>query len=466
MAPPGEILQRLPSVHHILQNEALQGLIRTYSRGLVVESVQDYLEELRTQIRNGKMAESELEQRIDLLEVEVRSLLEQRLRPSLRTVVNATGVIIHTNIGRAPISEAVARTIGSLATTYSNLEYELAEGKRGHRDAHFERRVVRLLGCEAATACNNNAAAVFLILNTLACGRKVLVSRGELIEIGGSFRMPAIMERSGAILKEVGTTNKTRLADYRDAADENTALILRVHPSNYKVVGFTHRPGLKELVAWAREKQIPLVEDLGSGYLFETEHEFLKEEPSVRAVLAEGVDLACFSGDKLLGGPQAGIIVGRRDLIGSIRKNPLMRACRLDKVTYGILEQTLIEYEKDTYQKTLPVYQMLSATAEEVRERTEKVRERLEGGVFQTEVKEGYSLIGGGAAPESRIPTWVLAVRARHCSVNDLERQLRCGAVPILARIEEDWLILDLRTVFPGQEQVIVSAFDKIAALG
>ncbi|MDA2924941.1 L-seryl-tRNA(Sec) selenium transferase, partial [Acidobacteria bacterium AH-259-L09] len=329
---------------------------------------------------------------------------------------------------------------------------------------HFEERICRLLGCEAATACNNNAAAVLLILNTLALGKKVLVSRGELIEIGGSFRIPAIMERSGAILKEVGTTNKTKVSDYRDAIARETALILRVHPSNYKIVGFTHRPQLPELVELARETKIPLAEDVGSGLLFPTSHPFLREEPSVQAVLTEGVDLVSFSGDKLLGGPQAGIIVGKKKLVDAIRRNPLMRACRVDKVTYSALEWTLIQYEKGTYEKTIPVHQMLCADAEQIKARAERVRDLLDSNVFRIEIKPGYSLIGGGSAPEEQIPTYLLAVTSGQRSVNELERGLRESTVPIVARIEDDQLMLDLRTVFPEQEDTIISAFAEIAA--
>ncbi|MEE8160163.1 MAG: L-seryl-tRNA(Sec) selenium transferase, partial [Acidobacteriota bacterium] len=310
----------------------------------------------------------------------------------------------------------------------------------------------------------NNAAAVLLILNTLALGKEVLVSRGELVEIGGSFRIPAIMERSGAILREVGTTNKTKTSDYREAIHEDTALILRVHPSNYRILGFTHRPLLQELVDLARDTGVPLVEDLGSGLLFSSSLPWLEREPTAESSLAEGVDLICFSGDKLLGGPQAGIIVGRKQWVDLIRLNPLMRACRADKMTCSALEWTLVEYEKGSQQSAIPVQRMLAAEAQEIRQRAEKLGGLLDKDVFHVEIKEGYSLIGGGSAPQEQIPTYLVAITSERYSVNELERHLRNFSVPIVARIEEDQLILDLRTVFPEQESIIVSSFAEMAS--
>ena len=371
MSADSQILQRLPSVTKLLQEDSVQALIDLYSRELVVDSIQEYLEELRTEIQEGQLSDQVLSERIDSLDSTLRFRLEQRLAPSLGRVINASGVIIHTNVGRAPLAPEAAEAIQAVATGYSNLEYNLETGKRGRRDLHFEERICRLLSCQAASVCNNNAAAVLLILNTLARNKKVLVSRGELVEIGGSFRIPAIMERSGVTLKEVGTTNKTKISDYREAIDQDTALILRVHPSNYKIVGFTHRPKLSELVELARESKIPLVEDAGSGLLFSSSHPFLREEPSVQSVLAEGVDLVCFSGDKLLGGPQAGIMVGQKELVDAIRRNPLMRACRVDKMSYAALEWTLIQYDNGNYTKVIPVQRMLSAAAQEIQTRAQ-----------------------------------------------------------------------------------------------
>jgi L-seryl-tRNA(Ser) seleniumtransferase len=272
------------------------------------------------------------------------------------------------------------------------------------------------------------------------------------------------MERSGALLKEVGTTNKTKISDYRDAIDSDTALILRVHPSNYKIVGFTHRPELSELVELARETKIPLVEDAGSGLLFSSPHPFLREEPSVQSILTEGVDLVCFSGDKLLGGPQAGILVGQKELVDAIRHNPLMRACRVDKMSYAALEWTLTQYDKGTYERVIPVQLMLSASAEQIKARAQRLGDLLDSKLFSSEVRAGASLIGGGSAPEEQIPTFVLAITSNQHSVNELEQQLRKSSTPIIARIEDDQLLLDLRTVFPEQEDLIVSAFAEIAS--
>lgn len=454
-----QILQLLPSVGKVLQHDSVQELIRDYSQPLVVDEIQAHLNQLRTAVQSGQLSEEDLSREISELDSNLSSRLKARLAPSLRMVINATGVMIHTNIGRAPLSPEAAAAIQAIATGYSNLEYSLKEGRRGHRDFHFQGTISRLLGSEAATVCNNNAAAVLLILNTLAQGKEVLVSRGELVEIGGSFRIPAIMERSGAILKEVGTTNKTKISDYRDALNEKTALILRVHPSNYKIIGFTHRPQISELAALARERHIPLAEDAGSGLLFSSTHPALKEEPSVESVLAADTDLVCFSGDKLLGGPQAGIIVGKKPLIDAIRQNPLMRACRVDKMTYAALEWTLNQYETNAYSTTLPVWRMLFAEPEEIQGRALRLADLLETRGFQVALKPGVSLIGGGSAPEVEIPTFVLAVTSKEHSVNQMERHLREFATPVLARIEDDQLILDLRTVFPEQEATIVSAF-------
>ncbi len=448
----------------ILEKESIQHLITLHSRQLVLLAIQEYLDALRADIRQGTLSEQEVTQRLCRIESDLHSNLRKRLSPSLHKVVNASGVIVHTNIGRAPLAESAARAVQEIATGYSNLEYDLEAGKRGHRDLHFEKRMTRLLQAEAATVCNNNAAAVLLILNTLALGKEVLVSRGELVEIGGSFRIPAIMERSGAILHEVGTTNKTKTSDYREAIHEDTALILRVHPSNYRILGFTHRPLLQELVVLARDTGVPLVEDLGSGLLFSSSLPWLEREPTAESSLAEGVDLICFSGDKLLGGPQAGIIVGRKQWVDLIRLNPLMRACRADKMTCSALEWTLVEYEKGSQQSAIPVQRMLAAEAQEIRQRAEKLGGLLDKDVFHVEIKEGYSLIGGGSAPQEQIPTYLVAITSERYSVNELERHLRNFSVPIVARIEEDQLILDLRTVFPEQESIIVSSFAEMAS--
>ncbi|MFQ5740357.1 MAG: L-seryl-tRNA(Sec) selenium transferase [Acidobacteriota bacterium] len=457
-----QALRRIPPVDQLLQRDDIRPLVDRYSRHLIVCELQAALERVREQIRSGCLEQGEIDRQVGQLGQEIDRLLRRRYSPSLQRVINATGVIIHTNVGRAPLAPPIASAMMDLAAGYSNLEYHLDQGSRGHRDLHFERRLTGLLSCQAATVCNNNAAAVFLILNTLSAGKKVLISRGELIEIGGSFRIPDVLEASGAILREVGTTNKTRISDYRKAVDGETGLLLRVHPSNYQIIGFTQRPHLSEMVDLARETGLPLVKDAGSGLLLESGLPFLRREPAVASVLAAGVDLVCFSGDKLLGGPQSGIIAGRKDFIERIRKNPLMRALRVDKLTYSALEHTLIEYEKGTYRRNLAVYRMLGTSPSEIRKRASVFKQSLGGGALEVELADGHSLVGGGSAPEEKIPTSLLRLRHPRVSANGLERRLRANRVPILARIEEDRLILDLRTVFPEEDGVVIKALERL----
>ncbi|HSR69847.1 MAG TPA: L-seryl-tRNA(Sec) selenium transferase [Acidobacteriota bacterium] len=455
-----QVLQQLPSIDSILQRQGVRSLVEEYSRELVIEHARQWVEELRTQALGGEMDAGQLAQRSAGVEDDLARSLRLRLRPSLRRVINASGVILHTNVGRAPIAPFVAEWMGKLAGSYSNLEYNLETGRRGQRDQHFEARLTRLLGCQAASVTNNNAAALFLILNTLARGKQVLVSRGELIEIGGSFRLPSIMEASGALLREVGTTNKTRISDYRQAMGEETALIMRVHPSNYKVVGFTQAPELQELAELSKESGIPLAEDIGSGYLFPTGHPALEQEPTAQMAIDLGVDLVCFSGDKLLGGPQAGIVAGRQDLVNRLRKNPLMRACRIDKTTYAALERVLIEYETGRWQETLPIYQMLSLTAGELERRAQELGERLAekaGQYVRWKVVDGESLVGGGSAPGQRLPSRLLSLQTSS-SPSAVEERLRRHQPPVLVRIERDRLLIDLRTVFPQEQDDLMRA--------
>ncbi len=464
MSSTTEILRQIPSVDQILHRPGVEALISRYTRKVVLREIQQYLGQLREEAANHRIDADELQARLAAIDETIEERVRLSLSPSLRKIINATGVILHTNIGRAPLSQDGLEAIRELACSYSNLEYDLDTGERGHRDRHFEQRIRRLLNCEAATVVNNNAAAVFLILNTLAAGRKVLVSRGELIEIGGSFRIPAIMAQSGAILAEVGTTNKTRVADYEEAIDPQTALILRVHPSNYKIVGFTERPELRDLSVLARQRGIPLVEDAGSGYLYQIPHPAMRNEPSVEEGLAAGADLVCFSGDKVMGGPQAGIIVGKQDLISRIRRNPLMRVCRVDKLTHGILEWTLAEYEKGTYLDSLPVYRMLLESQDEVRTRSKRLAKRLRPLGFEVEVSDGVSLIGGGSAPEESVPTALLLISLPALSASRLDRRLRRHCPPVLARTENDRVVMDLRTVMPGEEDEIFGALSELAS--
>ncbi len=434
-----ERLRSLPSVDEALQR--LGPLLEKFPRGLVVEEVRRALHEIRAEIRAGGAAEPAVEARVE-------QALVRLAQPSLRPVINATGVVLHTNLGRAPLArfEPVAG--------YSNLEYDLAAGRRGRRDVHVAELIERLFG-KPGIAVNNNAAAVYLALHELAAGHEVIVSRGELIEIGDGFRIPDIMARSGAILREVGTTNRTRIEDYRAAINDRTRLLMRVHPSNFRISGFTARPELGELVALARETGLRVYEDLGSGCVVDLRPHGV-DEPLVAASLREGADLVSFSGDKLLGGPQAGLLIGNPELISRLRRNPMFRALRLDKLIYQALETTLRHLLLEQYDR-IPALRMISETPQRVRERAEALLARLSG--LDAELVPGTSVIGGGSTPEQAIPTWLIAIRSR--DVMDLERRLREGTPPVICRIEDDRLLLDLRTVFPEEEAALAAALQE-----
>jgi L-seryl-tRNA(Ser) seleniumtransferase len=379
----------------------------------------------------------------------VEQALADLERTSLRRVINATGVVLHTNLGRAPLGPL------SIVEGYSNLEYDVAAGRRGKRDAHTGALLERLLGAPGI-AVNNNAAAVFLALHELAAGGEAIVSRGELIEIGDGFRIPDIMARSGAALREVGTTNRTRIDDYRAAINDRTRLLMRVHPSNFRISGFTSRPELRELAALGRERGIPIFEDLGSGCVVDLRTLGI-DEPLVSDSLSAGADLVSFSGDKLLGGPQAGILAGRHELVARLRRNPLFRALRLDKMIYQALESTLrnilLEHWDD-----VPALAMLRQSADQIRQRAQAFVARVPD--LRAEIIAGQSVIGGGATPQQSIPTWVIAVDC--AGVVEAERCLRAGDPPIVARIEDDRLIFDLRTVFSAEEDALAAALNNI----
>jgi len=457
------LYRKIPSITKLLDQESTLALLARYSRPFVVSSITEVLGEIRRQIESSALDDERLEEQVQNLNTLIQERIATKLSPSLREVINATGVVIYTNAGRSPVAKGILDQVVRTVSGYTNLEYDLKLGKRGHRDLHFEDRVKGLLGCEAATVCNNAAAALLLILNTLALGKKVLVSRGELIEIGGSFRLPAIMEKSGAILKEVGTTNKTKPSDYREGIDSDTALLLKVHPSNYQIVGFTQQPSLAELVEIAKEAGLPLVYDVGSGYLFQTPHPFLATEPTVSDALAAGTDLVCFSGDKLLGGPQAGLILGRQDLVSNIRRNALMRALRVDKIIYSALEWTLMEYEKGDYLQSLPIWQFMAQSVDEVRKRVETLIRTIAATDLEISLQEGFSVTGGGSAPEEQFPTCLLALASSRWTPNQIEETLRGHSPPILCRIQEDLVLLDLRTVFPRQDAIIATAINEFS---
>jgi len=484
------LLRHLPSVDRLLGTDAAAGWLAAYPRALVVAEIRAAIESLRRQIasgaggnsaevgnsseadkgsRRGNGASGDTaaacdhsaevgQQRLpESLEAEIASGVAKRLashgRASLRRVINASGVILHTNLGRAPLSQQAVEAIAATAGGYSNLEYDLGSGRRGRRDAHASKPLEKLLGAPAVVV-NNNAAAIFLVLRELAAGGEVVVSRGELIEIGDGFRIPEILAASGARLREVGATNRTRVEDYRAAIGGETRLLLRVHPSNFRMVGFTERPEVGPLAELAQERGLPLVEDLGSGCLFDFQSLGLKDESTVRASLAAGADLVTFSGDKLLGGPQAGIIAGRDDLVGRVRRNPLFRALRADKLVYAALEATLRDYVLERYDR-IPVLRMARQTRDAIHARAQQFAAAL-GDDFPADVEliPGESVLGGGSTPGQGLPTTLLAIKplggktAAH-----LEARLRCGDPPVIARVEDERLVLDLRTISPGVEQ-------------
>jgi L-seryl-tRNA(Ser) seleniumtransferase len=436
-----EKLRALPAVHEVL--EQLEPSLKRYPRALVVSEVRNAIDAARAEIIGGGAVEADIAARV------VRTLAGLE-KPSLRQVINATGVVLHTNLGRAPLGPL------SIVSGYSNLEYDVAGGRRGKRDVHVSGLLERLTGA-SGIAVNNNAAAVFLALHELAAGGEAIVSRGELIEIGDGFRIPDIMAHSGANLCEVGTTNRTRIDDYRAAINDRTRLLMRVHPSNFRISGFTAHAELHELVALGRERGIPVYEDLGSGCVADL-RAFGIDEPLVSDSLSAGVDLVSFSGDKLLGGPQAGILAGREDLVTRLRRNPLYRALRLDKVVYQAMENTLRSLLFERWD-AVPALYMLRQSADEIRRRAIALVARAPG--VPAEVIEGRSVTGGGATPEQSIPTWVIAIECANVAAS--ERKLRAGDPPVVARIEDDRLIFDLRTVFPEEEETLLAALNRLA---
>jgi len=462
-----ELLRRLPSVDELLLQPRLAALAARTDRGLVVEISRTILADLRARIleRDGDRASGERKVIVpapEALEKHIAEEVERILARSLQPVINATGVILHTNLGRAPLLDAAVEEFRRTATQYSNLEYDLENGKRGKRDVHTAHLLERITGAEAAIVVNNCAAAVLLVLAALAKAGEVLVSRGELIEIGDGFRIPEIMAESGAILREVGSTNRTHLADYESAISEETRLLLRVHPSNFKITGFTEKPSLEELVTLSRRSQIPLVEDLGSGCLVDLSmHGII--EPAVRESIDAGVDIVMFSGDKLLGGPQAGIIAGKKELISRIRRHPLFRALRVDKLTIAALEATLSAYLRAAWDE-LPALRMMRMTTVELLRRSEEflavLRPQFPADEVESEIADGHSLAGGGSTPAQSLPTKLLRFASVRYSAAQLEQRLRRGpsAVPVIARVEDDRLIIDLRTVFPEQEPLLIAA--------
>jgi L-seryl-tRNA(Ser) seleniumtransferase len=459
-------LRALPSVDELLARPALAKLAETAGRPLVTDTIRDALATLRSDLAQHSAAHHP-SVTSDAIESRVIAGVEAHLAPSLRRVINATGVILHTNLGRAPLSANAIAAIAESAGRFSNLEYDVATGARGKRDVHTSRLLADLTGAESAIVVNNNAAAVFLVLNTLAKGAEVVVSRGELIEIGDGFRIPDIMSESGAILCEVGTTNRTRIRDYERAINERTRLLLRVHPSNFRITGFTERPSLDQLVALGQRTQLPVYEDLGSGCLTDLSASGIAE-PLVRASCAAGASVISFSGDKLLGGPQAGIIAGRKEIVERIRRNPLFRALRVDKLTIAALEATLRSYLRGALDE-IPALRLIRWSPEEIRGRAARFIERMRALIpqdTQLEVQQGVSVIGGGSTPDQQLPTYLVAVDTGRYSAAALEEKLRTAqhAVPVIARIENDRFVLDLRTVSPDEEAQLADSLSAALA--
>lgn len=482
-----DLYRKLPSVDELLHSRDLAVIVSSEGKAAVTDAARSVLARLRAEIASARLDASGVDLALSGISSAIERQLRQSLSSSLRPVINATGVILHTNLGRAPLAASALQHVRDTSSGYSNLEFDVETGERGKRDVHVDGLFRKLLDGARVEAglrpawtgqepiptqsvptdistivVNNNAAAVLLALNTLAEGGEVIVSRGELVEIGGSFRIPDVMAKSSATLREVGTTNRTRVSDYERAINEKTRLLLRVHRSNFEITGFTEQPGIHELSALARERNIPLMEDLGSGALFDLNSVGVSGEPSVLDSLQAGVEVVSYSGDKLLGGPQAGILSGRSDLIARMRANSLFRALRVDKLTYAALETTLLAYVKRDYD-AIPALRMMHLSKDEIGKRAEAVAAKTRSSKLAVDVVDGESVIGGGAAPSAVLPTRLLALNCGDLSADELSARLRASDPPIIARVEEGRVLLDLRTVFSDQDQRVIAALDQLA---
>jgi len=484
-----ELFRELPSVDEVLRMPSVEALAADHGIAPVTSAARATLARLREELASGLLDQTALRLALDGLVNAIEDHLRREIGHSLRPVINASGVILHTNLGRAPLAEAALAHIRETAGRFSNLEFDIQAGERGKRDVHVDRLFRSLLSDGTTSAhvgtaasavppgrspaeisdavstivVNNNAAAVLVALNTLAEGSEVIVSRGELVEIGGSFRIPDVMAKSGATLREVGTTNRTRVADYGNAITERTRLLLRVHRSNFEITGFTEHASTAELVALARQRGLPLMEDLGSGALVNLQNFGISGEPSVLDSLHAGVDVVTYSGDKLLGGPQAGLLSGRADLVAQMRANSLFRALRVDKLTYAALEATLIAYVKHDHD-AIPALRMMRLTKEEVGKRAEALAAEIRSSKISIDLSDGESVIGGGAAPSSVLPTRLLAISCAGLSADELATRLRASDPPVIARVEAGRVLLDLRTVFADQDPILAAALDRISS--
>ncbi len=467
MTSKKDLLRKLPPVDEILLAPEIDKLLKEYPRSVVVDSIREKIDHTRRDIsRDVKGTEAELKVSKDRIIADVTEHVKEQSKPSLKHIVNATGVVLHTNLGRSILPEAAVTAISDISKCYSNLEFDYKKNTRGSRHVHVESLLCKLTGAEAAMIVNNNAAAVLLALSALARDRDVIVSRGQLVEIGGAFRIPDVMRQSGAHLKEVGTTNKTHLADFRNAISQETALLMRVHPSNYRVVGFSAEVSLEELVTLGKEFELPVLDDLGSGVILDLKEFGIPGEPTVSECVATKADVVTCSGDKLLGGPQAGIIVGRTSSIQRMKKHPLARAMRVDKMTVAALEATLRLYlDTDVALKDIPTVRMLTMSEKELSKKAKKLKEEIEkktSDKVKITTKKDVSKAGGGSLPLLDLPTTVVSIHSPTITVNDLESKLRQAEPPVIARIQDDRLLLDVRTVQEGEEKIIADALGSI----
>jgi L-seryl-tRNA(Ser) seleniumtransferase len=461
-----QLLRKIPKVDELLAAQEVKELLAIHPVEVVREGIRNGLERLRQHILSAAKAKDITDETFTLFRLLplFQEEIAKQVSPHLRKAINATGVVIHTNLGRSPLSERALRAVEEVSKGYSNLEYDLSQGTRGSRYTHVEEILLRLSGAEGGIVVNNNAGAVLLALNTLAVGREVIVSRGELVEIGGAFRIPDVMARSGAVLREVGTTNRTHLRDYEEAISDNTALLLKVHTSNYRVVGFSAEVSLEELVQLGTKYNRPVMNDLGSGCFIDLSTYGLEKEPTVQEAIAAGTDVVTFSGDKLLGGPQGGIILGKKELINGIKANPLNRALRIDKLTLAALESTLIAYlsEGGAIQE-IPTLRMLTIPLEELRKRARRLERLLKGETngASIEIIKENSQVGGGSLPLQNLPTWAVAVKPHKARVEALEAELRNQDPPIITRISDDRIILDPRTIHADELKTVAQGMTQ-----
>ena len=451
------LYRSIPKVDVLLENPDIVTLIENHHRDVVVDVIREEIDKLRNFIKENDDVNL-IEEKINNLIENIKISTEKVYSYNIKKVINGTGTILHTNLGRAIISKKHADYLSEVVTSYSNLEYNLEEGKRGERYSHFEKLICKITGAEAAMAVNNNAAAVMLVLSSMAAEREVIVSRGELVEVGGKFRIPDVMKSSNAHLVEIGTTNKTHLEDYEDAISENTGAFLKVHTSNFKILGFTESVSIEELCKLGREKDIPVIEDIGSGVLIDLSEYGLEYEPTVQDSIKAGVDVVSFSGDKLLGGPQAGIIVGKKKYIDKMKKNPLTRAFRIDKFTATILEMIFHEYlnEEDAI-KSIPVLSLITKDLKEIEKNANALFNKIENleNVADINVEDTFSQIGGGSLPAERIKSKSVTIMPKNISTQSLEAKLRAGKNPVVGRISEEKLILDMRTVLEDEIDIL-----------